>query len=73
MKIKFGNMKPTVLQNYEIVSPNGCIHIKKKYWQTYNVADEYAKILRQRHDHCAFAVKWCKPFPQKPIRILKDS
>ena len=71
MKIKFGNKKPNVLQNYEVYSPNGSIHVKQKYWQTYDVADAYAKILRARHEHSAFSVRWCKPYPTKPIRMLE--
>jgi len=72
MKIKFGNKLPTVDQCYEVHSPNGTIHIKQKYWRTYQCADAYAKILRNQHDQCAFGVRWCKPLPKKPIKILNS-
>lgn len=70
MKIKFGSKKPKVHHCYEIHSPNGVVHVKQKYWRTYGMANAYANILRQRHNDCAFAVRWCKPFPKKPVRML---
>ena len=69
MKIKFGDSKPNVLHNWEIYSPNQPIHIKQKYWQNYDVAVSYAKILNAKFGG-AFAVRWCKPYPQKPVRLL---
>ena len=71
MKIKFGNSKPKVHHSWEVYSPNAPIHVKKKYWQTYSMADSYAKILRQRHDDRAFAVRWCRRIPKKPIKHLE--
>lgn len=69
MKIKFGDSKPTVLENWEVYSPNQPIHIKQKYWQNYDVAVSYAKILNSKHGG-AFAVRWCKRLPQKPVTLL---
>jgi len=64
--------KPTQAENWEIYSPNQAIHIKVKYWQNYDIADSYAKILRKRHDGGAFSVRWCKPYPKRPIHMLYD-
>ena len=71
MKISFGNSKPKVHHCYEVVSPNGVVLVKKKYWRTYPMADAYAKLLRERHQGYAFAVKWCKPFPTKPVKMIR--
>ena len=72
MKIQFGVKQPSPEHNWEIYSPNQRIHIKTKYWKTYDIADSYAKILRKRHMGGAFSVRWCKPYPKRPIRIIKE-
>ena len=72
MKIKFGNIKPTTLQNWEIYSPNQRVHIKTKYWQNYDIAEAYAKNLHIAHGG-AFSVRWAKPYPTRPIRIIKEN
>lgn len=54
--------------NWEVYSYDKPVVIGKKYWQTHECANAYAKILKSMFVNSDFSVRWCKPYPVKPVK-----
>ena len=71
MKINFG-VKPAHDEKWEVYSHHNVTAINKKYWRTLDCAQSYAKILSHQHNS-SFRVRWCQPYPVKPIKRLTST
>lgn len=67
IKYTFGEVMNKT-DNWEVYSYDKPVVIEKKYWQTHECANAYAKILNSMFVNSDFSVRWCKPYPVKPVK-----
>jgi hypothetical protein len=69
IKFTFGE-RMSKRDNWEVYSYDKPVVIEKKYWQTHECALAYAKILNTMFVNNEFKVRWCKPYPVKPVKNI---